>query len=54
MPLCEAGENVLGSLDPGLRNPGEVRHDAGPLVRLAGLRMEPARRELAVDLGDGR
>ena len=52
MPLGEAGKHVLRRLDPLLRHPGEVRHHARALHRLAGFVIHPESAELALDLGD--
>ena len=50
--LGEAGEHVLGGLDPRLGDPSDVRHDARPLVRLTVLVVEAPLGELALDLAD--
>jgi hypothetical protein len=52
MAVGEPGKHVLRSLDPLHRHPGDVRHHARALDRLARLLVDPPPRELAVDLGD--
>ena len=52
MPLGQSREDVLRGLDPLLRHPGDVRHHARALHRLARAGVHPLRAELALDLGD--
>ena len=51
VPLRETGERPLRRIEPLRRYPGDVRHHARPLHRLARLG-HPLRAELALDRGD--